>query len=238
MGLVDHLGELRKRLVIVAITLAITCVVCFNFSHLIVNTLVDVAKSYGYKLIYLAPAELFMQYIKVTFIAGTICALPVILYQLWAFLKPGLNKKENRSILVGLFFGLICFGVGAYFSYIIVFPFMLSFFININMSAHVTASLSITNYISFVMTSLLTFGMIFEMPVVIAVLTKLGILKPEWLIQGRKVIIIIIFVICAIITPPDVVSQMMVAIPMILLFEISIRISQFLYKKKLKAQQE
>ncbi|MEG0579789.1 MAG: twin-arginine translocase subunit TatC, partial [Niameybacter sp.] len=94
------------------------------------------------------------------------------------------------------------------------------------------------NYISFVMTSLLTFGMIFEMPVVIAVLTKLGILKPEWLIQGRKVIIIIIFVICAIITPPDVVSQMMVAIPMILLFEISIRISQLLYKKKLKAQQE
>lgn len=232
MGLVEHLGELRGRLVKIAITLAIAFLICFNFSHVIVNTLVDVARVYGYKLIYLAPAELFMQYIKVALIASVICALPIILYQIWAFLKPGLSKRENRLLLCSLFFGLVCFVIGIFFAYKLIFPFMLSFFININLSSHITASISISNYISFVITSLTTFGVIFEMPVVIALLTKLGLLKPEWLVEGRKLVIIVIFIVCAVITPPDVVSQLMVAIPMILLFEISIRISQFLNKSK------
>ncbi|MGL5677182.1 MAG: twin-arginine translocase subunit TatC [Cellulosilyticaceae bacterium] len=234
MGITEHLGELRSRLTKIGVTLLVLFFVCFQFSHLIVNTLVDIATKYGYKLVYLAPSELFVQYIKVAFIAAVVVASPIIIYQIWAFVKPGLSKRENRAILGGLFWGLICFGIGVFFSYKIVFPFMLHFFININMSAKIAATISITNYISFVVSSLLSFGIIFEMPVVIALLTQLGVLRAAWLVKGRKFMIVGIFVVCAIITPPDVVSQLMVAIPMIILFEMSVRISKILDKRRQK----
>lgn len=236
MGLIDHLSELRKRLVRCAVILIAMFFVCFNFSHVVVEVLVRIARGHGYKIIYIAPTELFMQYMKIGLIGAISISSPFIIYQLWAFIKPGLTKREGKLVSWSLFCGFVCFILGIIFSYMVMFPFMLSFFINVNKTHMITANISIANYISFVLSALLTFGITFEMPVILAVLTSLGLINPEMLMKSRKIIIVAIFVVCAIITPPDVISQMMVAGPMILIFEISIRISKLIYKSKKKRE--
>ncbi len=234
MGLVEHLAELRKRLVKCAIILIVSFFMCFNFSHIVVEVLVEIAISHGYEIIYIAPTELFMQYVKIALIGGISISAPFIAYQLWRFIKPGLTKREGKLISRSLFCGFVCFAFGVIFSYVTIFPFTSSFFININKSQLITANISIANYITFVLTSLITFGIIFEVPVVLSMLTSLGLINPEMLVKSRKIIIVAIFVVSAIITPPDVISQMIIAGPMILIFEISITISKFIYKSKKK----
>lgn len=128
--------------------------------------------------------------------------------------------------------GLICFILGALFAYFIVVPITLTFFMSVDSHEAVQATISIQNFISFVLTTLITFGIIFEMPVVTILLTQLGLLKTEWLTKSRKVVIVVIFIIAAIITPPDVVSQILVAIPMLFLFEISVVLSKIIRRRK------
>lgn len=234
MTLVDHLSELRRRLVAVAVVFLASAVVCFHFSNLAVEELVRIAVGAGYRLVYLAPAEMFSQYIKVSLVGALSLSVPLILYEVLAFVRPGLKKKETRMLALALLSGLVFFVGGVVFSFLLIFPFLLTFFFNINASSYVVASVSIANYIDFVMTTLVTFGVIFEMPVVIALLTSLGVITPEMLLKSRKFVIVIIFVVSAVITPPDVVSQLIVAGPMLILFELSTRVSALLYKSRRK----
>lgn len=232
IGLTAHLKELRSRILVVVAVFVVAILVSFQFVPGIVEHFVNIAVEIGYSLVYLAPAELFGQYVKVALVVSLCVLLPFIVYQIWAFCSPGLSKRENVYFIRAVSFGFISFVVGVIFAYFTILPFMLQFFYEVNSSSVITASISVANYVTFLLSTMLMFGAVFEMPVLISILTALGIINDSLLLKGRKLVIVVIFFVCAIITPPDIVSQIMVAIPMILLYELSIGISQIIGKKK------
>ena len=239
MALSGHLKELRNRLLICLAFLIVAFLVCLFYAADLVKLLTDIGEAYGYRYVFIAPQELLMQYFSVALIGGICAALPVILYQLWAFIRPGLEKKENLFFVLAVLFGLVFFGVGVYFAYRIMLPFMLEFLIKVNAGTTITATISVQNYVSFLLTIFLIFGAVFELPVLSVLLTQLGLVKVAWMKKGRRVVIVLMFLLAAIITPPDVVSQIMVAFPMIGLYELSILICSILMKlKKRKTEDE
>lgn len=163
-------------------------------------------------------------------VASLCVSLPLILYQLWAFIRPGLKKRENVFAVLAMCFGLVCFAGGVYFAYRLMLPFMLEFLIGITEGTYISAAISVHNYISFLLTIFVIFGVVFELPVVSVLLTQLGLIKVEWMKKARKAIIVVIFFVAAVITPPDIVSQIMVAVPMLLLYEFSIILCWLLMK--------
>lgn len=232
MGIIEHLSELRKRIFVIVVVFLTVTVVGFNFCDDLVALLVEKAKAIGYEMVYISPGELFTQYIRVAVVGGIVLSSPVILFETWFFIKPALMKNEKTIVFLSLMAGLMCFVLGALFAYFIVVPITLTFFMSVDSHQSVQATISIQNYISFVLTTLVTFGTVFEMPVVTILLSELGLLRTEWLTKSRKIVIVAIFIIAAIITPPDVVSQILVAIPMILLFEVSVLLSKIIRKRK------
>lgn len=230
MTLSGHLRELRNRLVICLVCLVASFLVGLHFAPDLIDFLTDIGKEYGYVYVYIAPQELLMQYFSVALLAGVCITLPVILYHTWAFVQPGLRKNENILFLLAMFFGLVFFVVGILFAYRVMLPFMLYFLINISKGSGITASISVQNYVTFLLTIFLIFGVVFELPVLSVLLTQLGLLKVKWMKTGRRFVIVLIFFLAAVITPPDIVSQIMVAIPMIGLYELSILISSLLLR--------
>jgi sec-independent protein translocase protein TatC len=230
MALSGHLRELRNRLVICIVCLIVFFLVGLHYAPNFVNLLTGIGKVYGYEYVYISPQELLMQYFSVALLLSVCITFPVILYHVWAFIQPGLKKNENMLFLLALIFGLICFLLGILFAYKIMMPFMLRFLIDVSKGSDITASISVQNYITFLLTIFMIFGVIFELPVVSVLLTQMGLLKISWMRKGTRVVIVIIFLVSAFITPPDIVSQTMVAIPMIGLYELSILISAILLK--------
>ncbi|OON97223.1 MAG: twin arginine-targeting protein translocase TatC, partial [Candidatus Epulonipiscium fishelsonii] len=235
MPLLEHLSELRNRLKIVVIVNLLAMIVSFQFSENIISYLLNLNP--GMHLVYISPSELLMVYIQVSIIVALIVCSPVTLYQTWAFLEKGLKKHEKTYILISLLFGLICFIAGVCFCYIIVLPTMLEFFLRLEIS-EVTNMISISSYTSFINFMLLSFGIIFEMPVVIFILTKINIINTEFLEKNRGISIVIIFIAATIITPPDVVSQLMLGLPMVVLLQISIAISKLANKPFFKKKED
>jgi sec-independent protein translocase protein TatC len=238
MSLTGHLKELRNRILIVIAGLFAGLLICFNYAGPIVNLLTEQGTELGYQFVYLSPQALFMQYIKVALIGAVCLGSPVILYEIWAFIRPGLERKENFVFFFAMVAGLFFFVLGAGFAYKIALPFMLYFFIHVNASTSIIASISIESYLSFIMTIFITFGAVFEMPVVTVILTQLGLMRPEWMIKGRSVVIVVIFIVAAIITPPDVVSQIMIALPMLLLYQLSIWLCRIFRKRKIAGNED
>lgn len=234
MTLTGHLRELRNRLVVCIICLVISSLAGLHFAPKLVEMLTDIGKGYGYTYVFIAPQELLMQYFSIALLAGVCITFPMILYQIWAFVQPGLQKNENFLFLCAMFFGLLCFIAGIVFAYKIMLPFMLHFLIGISAGSDIAASISVQNYITFLLTIFMIFGIVFELPVISVLLTQMGLLKVDWMKKGRRVIIIAIFLVAALITPPDIVSQIMVAVPMIGLYELSIIICSILMKFRKK----
>ena len=226
MSLSGHLRELRNRILICVILLVVVFGVCLSFAPRLVTLLTDMGRRYDYVYVYIAPQELFLVYMNVALVGAVVVCFPVLAYQVYAFCSPGLSGKERGYISGALIAGGLCFLVGVAFAYFISLPFMLRFLIQFTGEVDVAASISIQQYVSFLLTVFVIFGLVFELPVVSVLLTGLGLVKAEWLVKGRKVMIVIIFVLAAIITPPDIVSQIMVAIPMLALYEISIALSR------------
>lgn len=226
MPLTGHLRELRNRIVICAVTLAAGIMVCLSFSGRLINLLTAMGKPYGYNFVYLAPQELLLVYFQMAFLGGIVIAVPVIAYEVYAFCSPALEKEGKRAFLSAMIFGAFCFCIGVAFAYFIVLPFMLGFLVKFSVGMDITNNISIGEYINFLTTIFIIFGIIFEMPIICVTLSGLGILKPQWLANARRYAIVAIFVVAAIITPPDVVSQIMVAVPMLGLYELSIWLSR------------
>ncbi len=222
MRLTGHLKELRNRLIVCLLLLFIGTIVGLGFAPRLVEHLLGLGEVYGYQYVYLAPQELLMQYMSVALIFGLVCAMPVIMYEVWAFARPGLTKRENLAFAFSLVAGSICFCVGVYFAYRIMLPTMLLFLSTLENQAQVAAAISVQNYISFLLTIFIIFGMVFELPVISVVLNALKLLKVEWMKKARRFVIVISFVVAALITPPDVISQIMVGIPIIFLYQLSI----------------
>lgn len=221
LTILEHLTELRKRLVKIAIVNLIATLICYQFIHIIMPLILNLSK--GMDLIYISPSELFLVYVKLAIICGIVISSPITLLEVWLFVSKGLYKKEKIYIVLSLIVGIIFFAVGVIFCYIVVLPITINFFIGITIE-DIEPMISISSFISFISTMLLSFGAVFEIPIVAFLLSIIGLLKPQMLIKKHSIIILIIFIVAAVITPPDVVSLTLLAIPMVILFELSIGI--------------
>ena len=235
MPLMEHLSELRRRLTIIIVANVVAAMLLFNTANKIMRYLLAINP--GMQLVYISPSELLLVYIQISFMAAIIVCSPINIYEIWAFMEKGLYKKEKVYILISLFFGLLCFIIGVLFCYNVVLPITLQFFVRIAID-EIASMISVKSYASFVNMMLLAFGIVFEMPVIIFLLTKFNVLRPETLKKNRGVLIVLIFVFAAVITPPDVVSQTMLAIPMVMLLQLSILISDLTFRKNKSALEE
>ena len=236
----SHLEELRTRLIRCSIGVGIGFAVAYFFSEELFMLLIaplEAVMPEGNHLIFTNLPEMFFAYIKVAFIAGILVAAPVIFYELWMFVAPGLYKKEKKYIFPFVISSTILFVGGALFGYFVVFPFGFKFFMSFS-NEYVKALPSVKQYFSFSVKLLLAFGIVFELPVVIYFLTKMGMVTPEFLKKNRKYAILLTFAIAAILTPPDVVTQCMMAGPLIVLFEFGILVSRLAMKKKKEADKD
>lgn len=236
----SHLEELRKRLVVCAIAVGAGFVISYIFSEQLFSVLTlpltEVLPPES-KLIFTSLPEMFIVYIKAALIAGIILASPVIFHEIWMFVTPGLYQTEKRYAIPFVLFSSIIFLIGALFGYFIVFPYGFKFFIGFA-TEDIQALPSVKEYFSFAIRLLLAFGLVFEMPVVVFFLTKIGLITPEVMKKYRKFAILGAFIVSAILTPPDVATQVMMASPLIILYELSIFISRGAYRKRKESSQK
>ena len=231
-----HMEELRKRLIVCFIAVGVGFVASYGFKEQLFEILVRhlvLVMDEGDKLIFTGLPEAFFTYLKVSFLTGLMLAAPIILYEFWMFVAPGLYDKERRLLVPILILSSFFFIGGALFGYFFVFPYGFQFFLGFA-SEHIRPLPSMKEYLGF-SSKLLAFGLAFELPIVITFLAKLGIVSVPFLKKNRKYAVLIFFVFAAIITPPDVVTQIMMAVPMMILYEISILGARMFGKKKEEA---
>lgn len=236
----SHLEELRKRLITSATAVGIGFAVCYFFSERIFLVLIDPLKAVmpeGDHLIFTSLPEMFLTYLKVALVTGILVTAPFLFYQLWLFIAPGLYKREKSLVIPFVLTSTVLFVGGALFGYFIVFPFGFEFFIGFS-NEYIKALPSVKQYFGFALKLLFAFGVVFELPVIIFFLAKLGLVTPEFLKQKRKYAMLLTFVAAAILTPPDVITQCMMAGPLIILYEIGILVSRFARKKDLNEEIE
>lgn len=232
-----HLEELRKRLIICFVAIGIGVVIAYGFKEKLfeILTLPLVREMRpGDKLIFTGLTEAFFTYMKVSFLAGIILSSPVIIYQFWAFVGPGLYQKERRYFVPIVLLSVFFFVGGSLFCFFVVFPFAFKFFLSF--ATDIIQPLpSMNEYLSFASVTMLAFGLVFELPLIIVFLARLGLVTVDFLRKNRKYAILLIFIVAAILTPgPDVVSQVLMAFPLMFLYEISIIGAIFFGKKKEK----
>lgn len=237
MPFLQHLEELRKRLIASAIAIGVGFLISYAFKEQIFEVLLlpwikAMPKGHEAKLIYTAPHEAFFTYMKVSLIAGTGIAVPVILYQMWRFIAPGLYESEKKYLIPIVFFSSLFFLGGALFGYFIVFPVGFQFFASFA-SDVITPMVSTREFLSFSMRLLLGFGFVFELPIFAFFLARLGLISAQFLKRQRKIAIVLIFVIAGLLTPgPDVFSQLLMAGPLLLLYELSVLICHLFGRKE------
>ncbi|KAA0543390.1 twin-arginine translocase subunit TatC [Bacillus sp. BGMRC 2118] len=238
MSVYDHIGELRKRLVIVVVFFFLAFVGSFFLVEQLIVYLqqADEAKELTMNAFRLTdPLKIYMEF---AFILAFILTFPITLYQLWAFISPGLYAKERKVTLSYIPFSLLLFLSGLAFSYFILFPFIVEFMLRLSDKLEIQTVIGINEYFEFLFQLTIPFGILFQLPVVIMFLTRLGIVTPDFLSKIRKYAYFILLVIAALITPPELLSHLMVSIPLFVLYEVSILISRGAYKKRLKAEVE
>lgn len=241
--LLEHLVELRQRLVRCLIAVGVGFALSYSFAErlldVLLKPLMDVMPA-GSKLIATSLPETFFTVMKLAMVAGAFVASPYIFYQLWQFVAPGLYKEERKIIIPVAFATAVCFVGGALFGYFIVFPFGFKFFVDYA-SDYITVMPTISAYFSLAVTLLFAFGVIFELPVFIFFLTSLGMVGTKALRKFRRWAILLSFVVSAVLTPtPDAINQLLMAGPMIVLYEVGIWVSWFVDKQRLaeKAQRK
>jgi sec-independent protein translocase protein TatC len=226
MSLVDHLHEFRMRILISVAAVAIGATISWFYAGEIIDFLI---RPVG-KMVFLSPGEAFFTYLKVSVFAGILMALPVIMHQVWSFVVPALHDGEKKLVLLLGPSSVLLFFIGIAFCYYLVLPAAVKFFMGFA-TEQLQPLFSLGAYISFIISFLLPFGIVFELPLLLIVLAKVGMITSYFLISKRKIFLVLAFVIGAIASPtPDVFSQVMVAIPLLLLYELSI----FIIKNGLK----
>lgn len=235
LSFVEHLEELRRRLFFSALAVVIAAIGSYFFIDFIIDLIEAPAR--GLDFIYISPPELFVAYMRIAVICGLALASPVVLYQFWKFVKPALNKREQRYLLFALYMGVVFFAVGVTFAYIMVLPLALEFFVRIA-APGIEPLFSFSYYLGFVTSVLLAFGIVYQLPLLVVLLGSLGLVTPAFLRKHRKLVLLAIVVLSAFLTPPDVVSQMMLAGPIMLLYELSIVLTALITRKRRKKEQE
>jgi sec-independent protein translocase protein TatC len=240
MSFFDHLEELRVRLIRGVTAILIGFVACIYFGDKLFQILASpLAKLLpgDNTLVFTSLADPFFMHLKVAFVAGVFLTIPYVLYQLWLFIAPGLQAHEAKLALPFVVIATFLFYLGAVFAYFLVFPTVFQFFLSYQ-SPELKPMISIKDYVSLVMKLMLGFGAIFETPVIVVFLGLLGVVSTDTLKRGRRYFVVGGFIIAAILTPPDVVSQVMMALPLILLFELSIQVLAIIDKRRKKREAE
>ncbi len=235
MSFLEHLDELRTRLTISAVAVLVGFLVAFAFSSHVFDFIMkplQAALPPGGKLVYTEPAEAFLLYLKISALAGTVLAAPVVIWQLWLFIAPGLYQHEKRYAIPFVMLSSFFFVSGAAFSHYLVFPFAWRFFASFN-TDYVEFMPRIAPAFSLYSKLMLAMGGVFQMPTLVFFLARMGVVSGRMLFRYTKYAILIIFIVAAIITPgPDVVSQCLVAAPMLMLYAVSILIAWVFGKKR------
>lgn len=229
--ILDHLEELRSRLIIILISSGFFSILCFFFSDQLLNIMILPIQRNVYSLYFLSPYEAFMTKVKLSVVIGIIISLPVIFYQLWKFISPGLYLSEKEKILPLVVISTVLFLIGALVAYFGVIPIALNFFLNFQTES-LEPLISIGSYISFFLSFILVFGIVFELPVLLIGLMFLGVVKADFLSAQRKIAVVGIFVLAAILTPTvDLITQFLLAVPLWILFELSILLGKRIEKR-------
>lgn len=226
MPLTAHLEELRSRIIKSLFAIAAGSGIAYFFLDEITKFLTAPVG----KLYYMQPGEAFFTYLKIDIVAGFLIALPVIFYHVWKFFLPALTKSERAVLGLLVPTSVILFFIGLAFAFFLILPIALKFFMGFT-TEDLQSMFSFQNYFDFVLTFLLPFGFVFELPLVIIVLAQLGILTSEFLGKYRRIVFFVSFILGALITPPDVISQISLAFPVILLYEAGYRIVKHILRK-------
>ncbi|WP_231967714.1 twin-arginine translocase subunit TatC [Thermanaeromonas toyohensis] len=239
MTITEHLEELRKVLLVSLAALAVATVITyFGFRSQLLALLTRPVRDLGVTLVYITPGEAFFTSIKISFLAAIFLALPVILWEVWSFILPALHPHERRWVYIVMPFSLLLFFSGIIFGYLVVFPVALRFFL-VTASEGFQPLITISKYLGFLTTFVLPFGLVFQLPLVIMLLTRLGLVSPQFLARNRKLAVLVIMVIAGVITPtPDVVSQLLLGLPMVLLYESSVWLSYLVRRRQEKVESE
>jgi len=257
MSFLDHLEVLRWHLIRSSVAILILATVAFLFKNIIFDKLLlapaktdfftyralcNISKMLGtdgmcinelpFTLQSLGMAEQFSIHIWISITAGIIIAFPYIIWEFWRFISPGLYEKERRNAFWFIIISSLLFFTGVLFGYYVITPLSVNFLGNYSISDMVDKNFKIGSYISIIKTSVLASGLMFELPVIIYFLAKVGLVSPDFLRTYRKHAIVIVLILAAVITPPDVISQIIVTIPIVILYEVSILIASIIYKKQ------
>ena len=257
MSFLDHLEELRWHLIRSTIAVVVLGLLAFVFKDFIFNTLIfgpkhpdfptyrmfcNISRSLGmdtfcfqempFRIQSRTMAGQFSAHMWTSIYAGIIVAFPYILYEFWRFISPGLKEKERKSSRGFIVIASLLFFLGVLFGYYLITPLSINFLGNYQVSEEVFNDFDLDSYISLVRTSVLACGIVFELPIIMYILTKIGLVTPEILRKYRKFALIIVLILSAVITPPDIVSQIIVAIPILILYEVSIYISRIVIRNQ------
>jgi len=254
--LTKHLVELRKRIFVSLITVLIAFGVCFNFSEDIFRILTlpirlmlkfslekpfvsyQASETPALTLVFLAPAEALWMHFKISFVSGIIITSPVIFYEVWRFISPGLLQKEKRYALPFIIVSTSLFLTGALFCFIVVLPLAMNFLLTYK-TENIKPMLSVGSYMDFCLKFILAFGVVFELPVILVFLTRMGFVTTKFLSKNRKYAVLLAFVIAAVLTPtPDAFNQTLMAVPIILLYEVGIIASKLMGGKNKNRAEE
>ncbi len=229
----EHLSELRNCLIKSIAGAAIGSIICFFFSSSLFSVLSSplISAMPEAELVGLGPAEAFIVKLKVALVSGIVLASPLIFFQLWTFISPGLHEKEQKLALPFVAISTFSFLTGILFCFFVILPFAFSFFLGEFQSINVEPTIRIGEYLGFVLKLLLVFGLVFELPVISWFFAKLGILTPEWLVKNGRYAILGIFIVAAILTPPDIATQLLLAGPLIILYGICIQVTKIANKQ-------
>ncbi|KPL01163.1 MAG: hypothetical protein AMJ91_01300 [candidate division Zixibacteria bacterium SM23_73_3] len=227
MGFLDHLEELRGRII-----KSLICIILFSIgAYVFSERLIELVTRPIPEVYFMAPTEAFSTRIKISLIAGIIVSVPVLFYHLWKFIVPGLFEKEIKMIIPAVLASTIFFLIGAVFCFLFVLPLSMKFLLGFG-TEKLKPMIKIKDYISFVSYMILAFGAVFELPVISYFLGKMGIITARTLIKGRRFAVTAILILAAIITPPDIFSQFMLAGPLYFLYEVSIVVVKIIQRKK------
>lgn len=233
MNLIEHLSELRKRIIIVLCSFMLFLILSF----LIVQDIHDfLVKDLHDKLAILGPGDILWVYMALASVSAITFTLPIAAFQVWLFVKPGLKKEEQKVTLAFIPGIFLLFLLGIAFGYFLLFPIVLSFLQSLAGSQFETF-FTVEKYFRFLIQLTLPFGFLFEMPAIVMFLTRLGIINPQKLAKSRKLSYFFLIVVSVLITPPDFISDILVIVPLILLYEFSITLSKIVYKRRLSLEQ-
>ena len=247
MPLLDHLIELRSRLLKSVIALVLAFLVCFFFAEAIYGFLTEPLaevlrdRRKDPRMIFTALTEVFFTYVKVSFFAAAFVTCPVFLTQLWMFVAPGLYKKEQKALAPFLVATPVLFFIGGSLVYYVIFPLATRFLIGFEIfgegdALDIVLEAKVSEYLSFIMTLIFAFGLCFQLPVVMTLLARVGLATSAGMAAKRKYAVVATFVVAAVLTPPDPVSQISLAVPIILLYEISIYMAKMVERKRAREE--